>query len=107
MTDLNDREKAFENRFARDAELQFKVTARRNRLLGHWAAEKLGLTAEEADSYAKEVIAADFEEVGEEDVYRKVAGDLAAKGVDVSEHEIRRAMEDKMVEARRQFIKEV
>lgn len=106
MTDLNDREKAFENRFARDAELQFKVTARRNRLLGHWVAEKLGLTTEEADAYAKEVIAADFEEVGEEDVYRKVAGDLAAKGVDVSEHEIRRAMEDKMVEARRQFIKE-
>ena len=107
MTDLSDRERAFENRFARDAELQFKVTARRNRLLGHWAAAKLGLTAEEADAYAKEVIAADFEEVGEEDVYRKVAGDFAAKGVDVSEHELRRAMEDKLVEARRQFIQEV
>jgi hypothetical protein len=106
MTNLSDREKAFETRFARDAELQFKVTARRNRLLGHWAAEKLGLTAEEADAYAKEVVAADFEEVGEEDVYRKVAGDLAAKGVEVSEHEIRRAMEDKLVEARRQFIAE-
>lgn len=106
MTNLSDREKAFETRFARDAELQFKVTARRNRLLGHWAAEKLGLTAAEADAYAKEVIAADFEEVGEEDVFRKVAGDLAAKGIDVSDHEIRRAMEDKMVEARRQFIQE-
>jgi hypothetical protein len=106
MTNLSDREKAFETRFVRDAELQFKVTARRNRLLGHWAAEKLGLTAAEADAYAKEVIAADFEEVGEEDVFRKVAGDLAAKGIDVSDHEIRRAMEDKMVEARRQFIQE-
>ncbi len=106
MTNLSDREKAFETRFARDAELQFKVTARRNRLLGHWAAEKLGLTPAEADAYAKEVIAADFEEVGEEDVFRKLAGDLAAKGIDVSDHEIRRAMEDKMVEARRQFIQE-
>lgn len=107
MTTFNDREKSFENRFARDAELQFKVTARRNRLLGHWVAGKLGLTAEEADAYAKEVIAADFEEIGEEDVFRKVYGDLAAKGCDVSEHEIRRAMEEKLVEARRQFIAEV
>lgn len=107
MTTMNDREKAFENRFARDAELQFKVTARRNRLLGEWAAGKLGLTAEETEAYAKSVVAADFEEVGEEDVFRKVHGDLAAKGSEVTEHEVRRAMEDKMVEARRQFIEEV
>ena len=107
MSNLNDREKAFENQFARDTELQFKVTARRNRLLGQWAAEKLGLTAEEADSYAKEVIAADFEEAGEEDVFRKVHGDLTAKSCNVSEHEVRRAMEDKLVEARRQFFTEV
>ena len=107
MTDLNDREKAFETKFAKDAELQFKVTARRNRLLGHWVAEKLGLTAEEADTYAKEVIAADFEEAGEEDVFRKVMGDLVARGSDVSEHELRRVMDDKMVEARRQFIEGV
>jgi hypothetical protein len=107
MTDLNDREKAFETRFARDAELQFKVTARRNRLLGYWAAEKLGLTHEEAEAYAKTVVAADFEEVGEDDVFRKVHGDLAAHGCDVSEHEVRRAMDDAMVEARRQFIGQV
>ncbi|MBL8647292.1 DUF1476 domain-containing protein [Sphingosinicella xenopeptidilytica] len=107
MTNLNDREKAFENRFARDAELQFKVTARRNRLLGNWAAEKLGLTTAEADAYAREVVAADFEEAGDDDVFRKVYGDLTAKGVEVSEHEVRRAMEEKLVEARRQFIEEV
>lgn len=107
MTNLNDREKAFENRFARDAELQFKVTARRNRLLGNWAAEKLGLTTAEADAYSREVVAADFEEVGDDDVFRKVYGDLTAKGVEVTEHEVRRAMEDKLVEARRQFIEEV
>lgn len=107
MTNLNDREKAFENRFARDAELQFKVTARRNRLLGNWAAEKLGLTTAEAEAYAREVVAADFEEAGDDDVFRKVHGDLTAKGVEVSEHEVRRAMEDKLVEARRQFIEEV
>ncbi len=107
MTNLNDREKAFENRFARDAELQFKVTARRNRLLGNWAAEKLGLTTAEAEAYAREVVAADFEEAGDDDVFRKVFGDLTAKGVEVTEHEVRRAMEDKLVEARRQFIEEV
>ncbi len=107
MTSLNEREKAFENRFARDAELQFKVTARRNRLLGHWAAEKLGLNAAEAEAYAREVVAADFEEAGDDDVFRKVYGDLTAKNVEVTEHEVRRAMEDKLVEARRQFIEEV
>lgn len=107
MTNLNDREKAFENRFARDAELQFKVTARRNRLLGNWAAEKLGLNTAEADAYSREVVAADFEEVGDDDVFRKVYGDLTAKGVEVTEHEVRRAMEEKLVEARRQFIEEV
>ncbi|MBW7944922.1 MAG: DUF1476 domain-containing protein [Sphingomonadaceae bacterium] len=107
MTNLNDREKAFENRFARDAELQFKVTARRNRLLGNWAAEKLGLTTAEAEAYSREVVAADFEEAGDDDVFRKVYGDLTAKGVEVTEHEVRRAMEEKLVEARRQFIEEV
>ena len=107
MTNLNDREKAFENRFARDAELQFKVTARRNRLLGNWAAEKLGLNTAEADAYSREVVAADFEEAGDDDVFRKVYGDLTAKGVEVTEHEVRRAMEEKLVEARRQFIEDV
>lgn len=107
MTTFDNREKAFEEKFAHDAELQFKVTARRNKLLGLWAAELLKLTPEEAEAYAKQVVHADFEEVGEEDVFRKVYGDLAARGVDISEHEVRRAMDDKMVEARRQFIEGV
>ncbi|MGB7405198.1 MAG: DUF1476 domain-containing protein [Pacificimonas sp.] len=108
MADMNDRKKAFEQKFANDAELQFKVTARRNRLLGEWAAEKMGLTAEERDVYAREVVAADFEEVGDEDVYRKVHGDLNARdGLEVSETEVRSAMDEKMVEARRQFMEEV
>lgn len=107
MTTFDNREKAFEEKFARDAELQFKVTARRNKLLGLWAAELLKLTPEEAEAYAKQVVHADFEEVGEEDVFRKVYGDLSARGVDVSEHQVRRAMDDKMVEARRQFIEGV
>ena len=104
MTTFDDREKAFEAKFVHDAELQFRVTARRNRLLGMWAAERLQLTAEEADAYAKSVVQADFEEVGEEGVFRKVYGDLAARGADVSEHQVRRAMEETMVEARRQMM---
>ncbi len=108
MTDMREREKAFENKFARDAELQFKVTARRNRLLGEWAAEKLGLTPEERDVYAREVVASDFEEVGDEDVFRKVYGDLSAHDeIDVTEADVRKAMDDKMVEARRQFMEQV
>jgi hypothetical protein len=104
MTTFDDREKAFEAKFVHDAELQFRVTARRNRLLGMWAAERLQLTAEEADAYAKSVVQADFEEAGDESVFRKVHGDLSARGVEVTEHEVRRAMEDAMVEARRQMM---
>ena len=73
MSTLDDREKGFERKFAHDAEMQFKAEARRNRLLGHWAAEKMGISGEAADVYAKEVIASDFEEAGDEDVYRKVS----------------------------------
>ncbi|MEO0499792.1 MAG: DUF1476 domain-containing protein [Pseudomonadota bacterium] len=107
MTDFNDRQKAFEQKFANDAELQFKVTARRNRLLGEWAAEQLGLTPEERDAYAKTVVAADFEEVGDEDVFRKVWGDLSAQDAKVTEADVRHAMDAKMVEARRQFMEQV
>ena len=103
---FNDRENAFENKFARDEELQFKVTARRNKLVGLWAAEKMGLTAEESDSYAKSVVQADFEEAGDEDVVRKILGDLTSAGVDSDEATIRAALDAKMVEARRQFIEE-
>ncbi|MBF6601627.1 MAG: DUF1476 domain-containing protein [Sphingorhabdus sp.] len=104
MTDFDDREKAFETKFARDAEMQFKITARRNRLVGEWAAEKMNLTAEETDAYAKAVVQADFEEAGDEDVVRKLLGDLTSAGVDIDDAGIRTALADKMVEARRQYI---
>jgi hypothetical protein len=104
MTTFDNREKAFEEKFARDADFQFRVNARRNKLLGLWAAKQLNLTAEETDAYAKSVVQADFEEAGDEDVFRKVYGDLSARGADVSEHQVRRAMEETMVEARRQMM---
>jgi len=81
MTTFDDRKDAFEKKFAHDAELKFKAESRRNRLLGLWAAEKLGKSVDDATAYAKEVIAADFEEAGDEDVVRKVTKDLAGKGV--------------------------
>ena len=99
MNSFEDRERAFEAKFARDADLEFRVTARRNRLLGEWAAERMGLTREEADAYAKSVVQADFEEVGDEDVVRKLLADFAAANVDVSEIEVRAALEAKGAEA--------
>jgi hypothetical protein len=107
MTSFDDRERAFENKFARDEELQFRITARRNKLVGLWAADKMGLTAEESDSYGKSVVQADFEEAGDEDVIRKLLGDMVAAGVDIDEAAVRAALEEKSVEARRQFIEGV
>jgi hypothetical protein len=104
MTDFNDREAAFETKFARDEEMQFRITARRDKLMGLWAAEKMGLTAAEAAPYATSVVQADFEEVGDEDVIRKLLGDLTAAGVETSDAEIRAALADKAVEARRQLM---
>ena len=104
MTTFDDRERAFENKYARDQEMQFKIVARRNRLLGQWAAKKMGLTEAEADAYARDVIRADFEAAGDEDVIRKLLGDLTSAGVDMDESTIRQALEHKTVEARRQFI---
>lgn len=104
MTTFDNREKAFENKFAHDADLLFKITARRNKLVGQWAAEKMGLTPEETTAYATSVVQADFEEAGDEDVIRKLLGDLTSAGADVDDAMIRAALEDKMVEARRQFI---
>lgn len=101
MTTFDNRQKAFEDKFARDADLQFKVGARRNRLLGEWVAERLGMTPEAASDYAKTVVAADFEEAGDEDVYRKVAGDLGNKA---TEAEIRAAMQTTFAEAQRQYM---
>jgi hypothetical protein len=104
MTQFDERERAFENMYARDQEMQFKIAARRNRLLGHWAAKKMGLTEAEADAYAKEVIHSDFEEAGDHDVVRKLLGDLTSAGVDIDEAAIRAALDHKTVEARRHFI---
>ena len=106
MTDFNDRERGEERKFAMDEETAFRVAARRNRLLGHWAAEKMGLTPEETEAYAKEVVQADFEEVGDEDVIRKVLGDLTSAGCDVDEATVRATLEEKNAEARRQLMGE-
>jgi hypothetical protein len=99
MTTFDKREEGFEKQFARDEELRFRAAARRNRLLGQWAAGKLGLSGAEADAYAKEVVASDFEESGDEDVFRKVRKDFDAKGVTESDHQIRRTMVDLMEKA--------
>lgn len=92
MSGFDDREKAHENRYAREQELEFKAGARRNKMLGLWAAEKLGLSGDEAERYAREVVAADFEEVGDEDVFRKVRKDFDANRVTVSDTELRHEM---------------
>lgn len=103
MTTFDDRENAFENKYAHDAEMQFKAEARRNKLLGLWAAELLGKSGEEAADYAKEVIKSDFEEAGDEDVYRKVSGDLGARA---DETTIRTKMVELMAEAKAQLMQE-
>jgi hypothetical protein len=104
MTAFDDRKRAQEAKFARDQDVQFRIIARRNRLIGEWAAERMSLTPEETDAYAKAVVQADFEEAGDEDVIRKLAGDLTAAQVEISDAEIRAALNDKAAEARRQFI---
>jgi hypothetical protein len=104
MSGMSDREKAFENKFAHDQELKFKALARRNKLLGLWAAEKLGKA--DADAYAKEVVAADFEEAGDEDVFRKLRGDFDAAGVAVSDADIRTRMIELLTEAVAQIEKQ-
>ncbi len=104
MTDFKDREKGFETKFARDQEMEFRIIARRNKLLGVWAAGLMGLTPEETDAYAKAVVQADFEEAGDEDVIRKVLGDLTAAEADADAAMIRRMLDEKTIEARRQLI---
>lgn len=104
MTTFDDRERAFETQFARDEEIAFRVVARRNRLLGQWAAEQMSLTKEEADAYATAVVQADFEEAGDEDVIRKLISDLTAANVAIDEAAVRRTIEEKTIEARRQLM---
>lgn len=99
MSTFDQRKDAFENKFAHDEELRFKASARRNKLLGLWAAEKLGKSGAEADAYAKSVVVADFEEAGDEDVVRKVKADFAAGSVSVDDAEIRRVMTELLIKA--------
>lgn len=103
MTTFDDREKGFESKFALDQDQEFRAMARRNKLLGLWAAEKMGLSAESAEDYAKAVVRADFEQPGEEDVFRKIAGDFKGSGMTVSEGEIRSKMDELASAARDQI----
>jgi hypothetical protein len=102
MSGIDDRESGFENKYAHDQELDFKANARRNKLLGLWAAGLMGLDGEEALAYAKTVIVADFEEAGDEDVFRKIRADLDAKKVELSDHLLRKQMDELLAEAREQ-----
>ena len=106
MTDFKDRQRGEEAKHAMDEETAFRVAARRNRLLGEWAAGLMDLTPEETEAYKKAVVQADFEEAGDEDVIRKVLGDLTQAGCDVDEATVRTTLEEKSVEARRQLIGE-
>lgn len=99
MAGMDDRKDAFEKKFAHDEELAFKASARRNKLLGLWAAEKLGKAGADAETYAKSVVMADFEEAGDDDVLRKVLADFSAAGVQQSEHQVRRTMDELMAKA--------
>jgi len=104
MTTFDERERGFETKFARDQEMQFRIHARRDRLLGLWAAQRMGLTDVEGDTYARDLIRSDFETVTDDDIVRKLLGDLTSAGVEVDEGEIRNAIEEKTVQARRQLI---
>jgi hypothetical protein len=106
MSGFDDRRKGQEGKFAHDAELRFKAEARRNKLLGLWAAEQMGLSDEHAKEYAAEVVAADFEEAGDEDVFRKISADLKAKGASVSDEMIRKKMVELVQTARDQILAE-
>src|SRR3954451_13102733 len=104
MTQFDDRERAFETKFAHDEEMKFRIAARRNRLLGQWAARQMGLSEAEAESYAKDVVHSDFEEGGDHDVVRKVLGDLTGAGIEIDEEKVREALRNKEIDARRQII---
>ncbi len=106
MTTFDKREKVFEDKYKHDQDLQFKVEVRRNKLLGLWVAELLGLSGADADAYAKEVVRADFEEPGDADVIRKIQGDAEPKNLDLSEHKIRKKMDELTVIAKEQIMTE-
>ncbi len=104
MTTFNDREKAFEDKYKHDQELQFRVEVRRNKLLGLWVAELLGKAGDEAEAYAKEVVASDFEEPGDADLVRKIMGDMEQAGAELSEHRLRKQMDELLVAAKDQVM---
>ena len=104
MSQFEDRQRAFETKFAHDEEMKFRITARRNRLLGEWAARQMELSEAESEAYAKDVVRSDFEEAGDHDVIRKVLGDLTAAGIDCDEEKVMEALRNKEIEARRQII---
>lgn len=106
MSTFEQRERDFENKYKHDEQMRFKVQARRNRLLGEWAARLLGLGDEEIGGYAREVVQADFERPGDEDVLQKVYADLKAAGVDVNEHRVRHRMDELLEEAKKQVMSE-
>ena len=106
MSTFDDREKQFEAKFQHDQELQFKVTARRNRLLGEWAGELMGLSGDDLASYAKEVVQSDFDEPGDDDVLQKVKGDLNGKNVELTDHQVRKQMDDLLAVAKQQVMAE-
>ena len=104
MANFDDRERAFETKFAHDEEMKFRIIARRNRLLGEWAARQMGLSDVETESYAKDVVRSDFEEAGDEDVVRKLLGDLTSADVEIDDAAVRAALAEKTIEARRQLL---
>ncbi len=104
MTTFNNREKAFEDKYKHDQDLQFKVEVRRNKLLGLWVAELLGMSGADANAYAKEVVSADFEEPGDADVVRKVLGDTEPKNLDLNEHSLRKKMDELLTVAKEQIM---
>lgn len=106
MTTFDKREKAFEEKYKHNQELQFKVEVRRNKLLGLWAGEILGLSGADAEAYAKEVVSSDFEEPGDADVVRKVLGDFQSKNQDMSEHRLRKKMDELITVAKEQIMSE-
>jgi hypothetical protein len=107
MATFDDREKGFEHKYKHDKELDFKINARRNRLLGLWAAKELGIPDAEAEAYAKTVVMADFEKPGDEDVVEKVVADFKQKGIEMSEHRVRKHMTELLDMARKQVMGDV
>ena len=106
MTTFDDRERQFESKYSRDQDLQFRVTARRNRLLGEWAAGQLGLSGDAVQTYARQVVESDFQRAGDSDVVEKVLGDLKAKGIDMDERRLRLRMDELTDTAKKQIMTE-